>query len=153
MKSTIDWDPTTKSSPTPPAGHHPGPNTDTDPRGSPQVAQWESICLQCERCRTCRFKPWVGKIPWPAVQEEHRAPSGVRPPICIPIPQRKIPEFREVREHPRDTQHTRLTHTLPPLPDPAGLGIGPQPFACPGRGRGKGHKAEMLGRGGNSSPL
>ena len=28
------------------------------------MTQWQRICLQCRRCRTCRFNPWVGKIPW-----------------------------------------------------------------------------------------
>ena len=28
------------------------------------MAQCESICLQCRRCRKCKFHPWVRKIPW-----------------------------------------------------------------------------------------
>ena len=50
------------------------------------------------------------------VQEEPRVPRGARPPICSPVPQRNIPELREVRQHPRNTQHTSLSHTSPPLP-------------------------------------
>ena len=39
VKSTLYWDATTRSSPTLPAGHHPGPNTATDTQGSPR---WHS---------------------------------------------------------------------------------------------------------------
>ena len=28
------------------------------------VAQRQRICVQCTRCRRCKFDPWVGKIPW-----------------------------------------------------------------------------------------
>ena len=158
VKSTIDWDTTTRSSPTLPAGHHPGPNTATGTRGSPQVAQGKESACNAREAGHAGSVPGsgrsrAGKIPCPAVQEEHQARPGARPPMCSPTPQRKIPELREVREHPRDTQHTWLTHTLSPWLAPAGLGFGPQPFACPGGDRGEGHRAEMLGRGGNGSPL
>ena len=31
---------------------------------SKELAQWESICLQCRRHGGLQLDPWVGKIPW-----------------------------------------------------------------------------------------
>ena len=36
--------------------------------GVPQWLSKSRICLQCRNCRSCRFDPWVGKIPWRARQ-------------------------------------------------------------------------------------
>ena len=83
------------------------------------------------------------------VQEEPRVPPGARPPVCGPAPQRNIPELREVRQHPRSTQHTSLSHTSP-LCWP---GHQTSALRLPSWGRDEGHRAKMLGRRGNGSRL
>ena len=110
------------------------------------MAQWERICLQCERCRTRRFDPWVRKI---SCERSPGYPLGQGLLFAAPL-LRGIFQSSERLDNTPEAHSTRPWATLHPS---AGLGIRPQPFAYPAGGRDEGHRAKMLGRRGNGSRL
>lgn len=83
----------------------------------------------------------------------------VRPPIFSPILWRKKSRLREVREHPKDTQHTCGRSSVAPIHLSAWITPLPQPFLCLRRRRRGQHRArspvttEPLCCKGTPSPL